>query len=125
MFTLLKTQDRHTGCPHCNYMGCQLMRENCPNIGYLAHWLWMYEYYNKKTDVKRLYRKFKAWLTRLDYSKIEDIEVDGIDTKDYPDFCDAYIASALYKGRKMTESELERLNEDSAFVYECVLEKLY
>ena len=29
----------------------------------------------------------------LDYSKVHDIEVDGIDTRDYPDFCDAYIAS--------------------------------
>ena len=26
----------------------------------------------------------------MDYKKIDNIEVDGIDTKDYPDFCDAY-----------------------------------
>ena len=30
----------------------------------------------------------------MDYKKIEHIEVDGIDTKDYPDFCDAEIESA-------------------------------
>ena len=33
---------------------------------------------------------------RLDYTKIEDVEVDGIDTSDYPDFCDAYIATAKH-----------------------------
>ena len=26
----------------------------------------------------------------MDYKKIDNIEIDGIDTKDYPDFCDAY-----------------------------------
>ncbi len=36
----------------------------------------------------------------LDYTKIEDVEVDGIDTSDYPDFCDAYIAAATYRGRQ-------------------------
>lgn len=61
----------------------------------------------------------------LDYSKIDDIEVDGIDMKDYPDFCDAYIASASYEGRDMTELELEQLNEDGGFVYDCVIERLF
>ncbi len=61
----------------------------------------------------------------LDYSQIDDVEVDGIDTRDYPDFCDAYIASANYKGRDMTEEELDVLNEDSSFVYDCVQDKLY
>ena len=28
-----------------------------------------------------------------DYSTIEDVEVDGIDTRDYPDFSNAYISS--------------------------------
>jgi hypothetical protein len=27
----------------------------------------------------------------MDYKKIDNIEIDGIDTKDYPDFSDAYI----------------------------------
>lgn len=61
----------------------------------------------------------------LDYSQIEDIEVDGIDTRDYPDFCDAYISGATYKGRDMTQEELDVLNEDSSFVYECVQDRLY
>ena len=39
----------------------------------------------------------------LDLTKIEDIEFDGIDYYDCPDFCDAFILSATYKGRDMTE----------------------
>jgi hypothetical protein len=61
----------------------------------------------------------------LDYSQIDDVEVDGIDARDCPDFCDAYIASATYKGREMTEEELDELNDDRDFVYEAVQEKLY
>ena len=62
---------------------------------------------------------------RLDYTKIEDVEVDGIDTSDYPDFCDAYIAAATYKGRDMTHEELDTLNEDGSYVHEKVLKQLY
>ena len=61
----------------------------------------------------------------LDYSQIDDVEVDGIDTRDYPDFCDAFIASASYMGRDMTEEELDKLNEDSDYVYEAVERRLY
>jgi hypothetical protein len=74
---------------------------------------------------KRYIRSMHRRLTALDYSRIEDVEVDGIDTRDYPDFCDAFIASATYKGREMTERELDRLNDDSDFVYECVQNRIY
>ena len=60
----------------------------------------------------------------LDYTKIEDVEVDGIDTNDYPDFCDAYIAAATYKGRDMTYEELDVLNENSSYVYEETLNQI-
>jgi hypothetical protein len=62
---------------------------------------------------------------KLDYSKIEDVEIDGIDYRDAPDFCDAYIASATYDGRPMTEDELEVLNEDGDYVYSRVQAYLY
>ena len=73
----------------------------------------------------KLIKKLKRWWTELDYSKITDVELDGIDTRDYPDFCDAFVCSATYKGREMTDSELDRLNEDSDFVYEKVMERLF
>lgn len=61
----------------------------------------------------------------LDYGKISNVFVDGIDMADYGDFCDAYIESADYEDRAMTEEELEVLNEDSAFVNEAVFTQLY
>ena len=61
----------------------------------------------------------------LDYSKIDNVFVGGIDMEDYGDFCDAYIESADYDGREMTEEELEVLNEDSQFVNEAVFSQLY
>jgi len=62
---------------------------------------------------------------KLDYSKIENVEVDGINGWDYPDFSDAYIASADYNGRGMTEEELNIINEDSQFVFEQVESHLF
>ena len=61
----------------------------------------------------------------MKYTKIENVEVDGIDTNDYPDFCDAFIASADYNGKPMTSAQLDELNEDADFVYESVLNQLY
>ena len=62
---------------------------------------------------------------KMDYTKIENVEVDGIDTKDYPDFCDAFIASADYDGQPMTDDQLDELNEDADFVHECVQNQLF
>jgi hypothetical protein len=62
---------------------------------------------------------------KLDYSKIGNVELRGIDTKDYPDFCDAYIEGAEYDGREMTDEELDILNDDSSFVYDCVIDQLF
>mgnify|MGYP003965868655 FL=1 len=64
-------------------------------------------------------------MINLDYAKISDVEVDGIDTRDYPDFCDAFISYAEYDGREMTDEELDTLNEDSDFVYEAVQNYLF
>ena len=62
---------------------------------------------------------------KIDLSQVEGVEIDGINPRDYPDFCDAFILEASYKGREMTDEELEALNEDSDFVYEQVMEHLY
>ena len=60
----------------------------------------------------------------MDYKKIDNIEVDEIDTKDYPDFCDAYISSADYDGVPMTDKQLDELNEDGDFQHECIMNDL-
>lgn len=63
------------------------------------------------------------------YSKVHDIEFDGVDTNDYPDFCDAYISSATIENedgtfRDATYEEIEALNDDTAFVYETLLNQI-
>ena len=61
----------------------------------------------------------------LNYSKIDNIEIDGIDENDYPDFCDAFINNADYKGAEMTDDQLEEINDDSDFVYQAVINQLF
>jgi hypothetical protein len=61
----------------------------------------------------------------IDLSKITNIQFDGIDHSDYPDYCDAYIVSAEYEGREMTDEELDELNENRDFVYEQLWEHLH
>jgi hypothetical protein len=61
----------------------------------------------------------------LDYSKIEDVSLADVDTRDFPDFCDAFIECATYDGREMTEAEIDVLNEDRDYVYEKVLDYLF
>lgn len=61
----------------------------------------------------------------MDYAKIDNVKLANVQTRDYPDFSDAYIESADYDGRTMTEAELEVLNEDSDFVYDKVLEQVF
>ena len=62
---------------------------------------------------------------KLDYSKIDNVEVDGIDTSDYPDFVNSYISAADYDGVPMTDEQLDEINECYDFVYECVQNHLY
>ena len=61
--------------------------------------------------------------------EIDDVQVDGIDPRDYPDFCDAYIESATLidngEPREATDAELDEINNDSDFVYEQVEDYLY
>lgn len=64
---------------------------------------------------------------RFQGRSITDVEVDDIDTRDAPDFCDAFIASARWEdtGELLTDSELEDLNDDGDLVYDAVLKVLY
>lgn len=57
----------------------------------------------------------------IDYSKISNVTVEGIDYSDAPDFCDAYIGSADYDGEPMTEEMIDILNDVGDFVYEQVI----
>ena len=61
----------------------------------------------------------------MDYKKITNVVLDGIDFEDYPDFCDAYIVSADYDGEPMSDDQIDKLNEDSDFVYTKVESYIY
>ena len=61
----------------------------------------------------------------MDYKKITNVVLDGIDLEDYPDFCDTYIVSADYDGEPMTEDQIDKLNEDSDLVYTEIEDFLY
>ena len=61
----------------------------------------------------------------MNYKLIDNIEVDGINYRDYPDFCDAFISSADYDVKQMTDEQLDEINEDRDFVYECVQNRLF
>ena len=46
----------------------------------------------------------------LNGKKVIDLEIDGVDSRDYPDFCDAYFSGGCYEdGTKLTDDELESL----------------
>lgn len=56
--------------------------------------------------------------------KLQNVEVDGIDTRDYPDFCDAYVTYAEYEdGTPLTEEELDNLPHD--VIYDYVIDYLF
>ena len=54
------------------------------------------------------------------------LEVDGIDTKDYPDFSDAFICYGEYTdGTPLEEVDLEALNDDASLIYKLVEKAIY
>jgi hypothetical protein len=56
----------------------------------------------------------------------KNIEFDGIDRSDAPDFCDAFICYAEHKdGTPLTEDELDALNDDSSFVHSKLWDYLH
>jgi len=64
-------------------------------------------------------------------SQLVDIEVDGIDTSDFPDFVDAFISSAVVETwdgeyRSLTDEELDWVNDTCPdFVYEEVYNTIH
>ena len=55
-------------------------------------------------------------------AQVNDIQIDDIDHRDYPDYCDAYIMTAKVEGRMATDEELDQMNDDGQFRYDTVME---
>ena len=63
---------------------------------------------------------------RFDLKEVEILSFSGIDHSDHPDYCDAFIEEALYKGKEMTEGQLEVLRDVyDEFVYEKLMEYIF
>ncbi len=123
LFKKLPPKDIYIGCTRCNYTGCY---DASKKYGFaLGHWVWTFRFI--KMELKSFFKGLYKRLTtlQLDYSQIEDCEIDGMGGISDHDFCDCYIVSATYKGREMTEEELDVLNDDSQFVYEEAERQLY
>jgi predicted NAD/FAD-binding protein len=66
--------------------------------------------------------------TKTDISMVDldSLVVDGIDTRDYPDFCDAYFSKGYYlDGTELPDDVLEELSEDFDLIQEAIHEILY
>ena len=59
----------------------------------------------------------------IDLSRVDDIKFSGVDNTDYPDYSDAFIESATYRGREMTQREIDELMDNyREFVYQKLME---
>ena len=48
----------------------------------------------------------------FDIRKVDNYEIGGVDTRDYPDFCDAYLEGADYDGKPCTEEQLDYIQDN-------------
>lgn len=58
--------------------------------------------------------------------QIDNIEVAGVDPRDHPEYCDAYIESCDIDGREATEEEIEWIEQNhyglaSEYAFESLL----
>ena len=55
----------------------------------------------------------------LNGSEVIDVEVENIEANDYPDFCNAYISEAKYKGnnKALSDEELSTLMDENPFAF--------
>jgi hypothetical protein len=65
---------------------------------------------------------------KIKFNEVTNIEIGGVDMRDYPDFCDAYVESAeKLDGTPLTDVELEafsELDETASYVNENAYETL-
>jgi hypothetical protein len=57
---------------------------------------------------------FKELKLELYGRKVVDVEIEGADPRDYPDFCDAHFSYAVFEdtGEELTDREIEELNNE-------------
>ena len=84
-----------------------------------------YSGFSENYDSQLNERTEDAGPREINLKKIDSIVFEDVDMSDYPDFCDAFIASADMNGYPMTEDELNDLNDNyPEWVHEKVIESL-
>jgi len=54
---------------------------------------------------------------QLNGRQVKNAEVDGVDSSDYPDFCDAFFSYAEYEdGTPLSDEELEQLGDENGMM---------
>jgi len=82
------------------------------------------------TDKEKYTGETSIWgngivMKAINTKMIQDTEV-WVNVADYPDFCDSYFESARWiDGSELTEEELECLENDSGYLYECCERQLH
>lgn len=64
----------------------------------------------------------------IDWKDVTDVEIHGIDTRDYPDFADARLSAGWHKieNRPLGDDEIDYLNlHFSGDVYEAALDIVF
>jgi len=61
----------------------------------------------------------------LDTTNITNVKFDDVFHWDYPEYCDAFIASAEINGVPLTESELDELNENDDFKHTELINQIF
>ena len=57
----------------------------------------------------------------------QSLEIDGVDIRDYPDFCDAYVCYGLdINGSPLTDAALDYINDKhSDIVYDLAMGSIF
>lgn len=64
----------------------------------------------------------------IDIDQVTDLDVDGVDRRDYPDFADAYFSYGVWKdtGQELTDDELSQLTDEYPdVVHQMALDSVY
>jgi len=79
------------------------------------------------TKLDRLAEKLKYPVYNYNIVDIKSIVIDGIDMRDYPDFCDAYISDACFNnGIHLNDTDLYQLNVDAEdLIYDMACDSIF
>lgn len=62
----------------------------------------------------------------LNLGKVDNLEFEGIDHGDQPDYSDAYLSAGDYVDRSLADKEIDWINDEHRdWVYEKLIESLH